>query len=148
MPVELVIDGLEESIEKMKDAPQQLKRGMRVAMDASLLALHESVPPYPAPPPDSTYRRTGTLGRTLGVGGGKPDIYRVIDKSEQFEGQFGTKLKYAPYVIGDRIEGLKEGQTDVHFGRWWTMSKIGEAAKDKITQIWSRLVEEIAKRFD
>jgi hypothetical protein len=142
MPVELVIDGLEESIEKMKAAPQQLKRGMRVAMDASLLALHESVPPYPAPPPDSTYRRTGTLGRTLGVGGGKPDIYRVIDKSEQFEGQFGTKLKYAPYVIGD-VE-----QARMHRGRWWTMSKIGEAAKDKITQIWSRLVEEIAKRFD
>ena len=141
MPIEMTVDGLEESIEKMKNAPQQLKRGMRVAMDASLLALHESVPPYPAPPPDSTYRRTGTLGRTLGVGGGKPDIYRVIDRAEQFEGQFGTKLKYAPYVIGD-VE-----QARVHSGRWWTMSKVAENAKDKITQIWNKLVEEIAKRF-
>jgi len=143
MPIEMTVDGLEESIEKMKDSPRQLKRGMKVAMDASLLALQENIPPYPAPPPQSTYRRTGALGRSIGVGGtGKPDIYRVIDRAEQFEGQFGTKLRYAPYVIGD-VE-----QARVHRGRWWTMSKIAENAKDKITQIWDKLVEEIAKRFD
>ena len=148
MPVEIELHGLEETIEKMKESPRALRRLMKLGMENSLLALWENVPPYPRKPADSTYDRKGILGKTLGVdmNGGKistkPDIYRVIDRSERFEGRFGTKLKYAPYVIGD-VE-----QARVHRERWWTMSKIAENAKDKITQIWDRLVEEIAKRFD
>ena len=77
MPESLIeVRGLNEVIERMEKYPAELKEGMEATMEASLLVLQENVPAYPSPPQDSTYRRTGTLGRTLGssVGGGKAGV--------------------------------------------------------------------------
>jgi len=116
-------------------------------MQASLNVLHENVQPYPAPPPDSTYRRTGTLGRTLGSsesGGesGKPQIFEVKQMGHEVTGRFGTKLEYAPYVIG---EGE---QAEVHKGRWWTVKTIAEKAKAKIDRIWQAVGDALARYLE
>ena len=137
--------GLDELIERMKMFPSKLKQIAEIGMQATLLVLWENVPPYPRPPEDSSYRRTGTLGRTLGSSetGGKagsaPQTYQVRKMgSGLVEGRFGTNLGYAPYVIGD------DTQAWMHKGRWWQMKNILAAAQDKINKVWNGIAQKMA----
>lgn len=121
-------------IRRMQNYPRELNRLMKETNKASLLALHEKVPPYPSPPENSTYTRTGTLGRTLGVsedGGkiGNPSIFeqRKLGTSG-YEGTFGTNLEYAGYVIGEQ-------QAWMHVGRWWTLRTVMNRAYGKILKL-------------
>jgi hypothetical protein len=123
----------------MSRYPQQLDKGMEEATRASLLTLQESVPSYPGTPAGSTYRRTGTLGRTLGAGGGSPDIFQTRKLGSGFEGRFGSRLNYAPYVIGDGTQAR-------WMGHWWALSEVARRAKPKIERIWNMLAEAM-KRF-
>lgn len=142
------IRGLKEIQERMQEYPQKLNAAIRKTMQAAILALWETVPPYPEPPEGSTYRRTGTLGRTLGSGesGGKasstPDIYEVKKMGSAYEGRFGSSLEYAPYVIGD------DTQAEVHRGRWWTMKVIAERATAKIDRLFEMLAEKLTAWLD
>jgi len=138
------IRGLKELQARMAKYPQKLEQELKRGMDASLLVLHEKVPPYPPPPADSTYRRTGTLGRSLGasLGGGKsgkPAIYETKKISSGYEGRFGTNVEYAPYVIGENT------QARVHRGRWWTLKKVAQDASKKIMQVWNGIAENLAQ---
>src|SRR3990167_2236690 len=104
MPTVIEVKGLNELIGQMDKYPQELRAVMYVGVEASLLVLNESVPPYPDR--ESDYDRTGTLGRTLGSseGGGtagQASIHEIRPLGSGFEGRFGTNLGYAPYVIGD-----------------------------------------------
>ena len=79
--IRMEIIGLEELEQRFSKAPEKLDKALTKTMEASLLTLTESVPPYPVR--QSDYVRTGTLGRTLGSsvaggkGDGKPDIFEV-----------------------------------------------------------------------
>lgn len=143
------VRGLDELITRMRAFPGKLAQVMAVAMSASLNTFWENVPPYPPPPETSTYRRTGTLGRTLGsseaggTSGGQPEIYAIRRfGSGHMEGRFGTRLEYAEYVIG---EGT---QARMHSGRWWTMKTIAEKAKEKINRIWQDVGNKLAAFLD
>jgi len=136
--------GLDEWIAQLKELPDKLKEISKLGMEASLLALWENVPSYPEPPADSTYRRTGTLGRTLGsseAGGkasGEPDIYEVRELGGGIhEGRFGTSLDYAPYVIGE--------EQSRHMAHWWKLTSVVNRAAKKITDIWNGLMESVAE---
>ena len=147
MKISLREKGIDELIKRMDKYPEKVHALMDVAMRATLLTTHENVMPYPAAKPDSTYRRTGTLGRTLGsdtLGGvvGAPEIFEVRSMGSNFEGHFGTNLEYAPYVIGDTT------QAKIHQGRWWTLSKVVEKAMPKIERIWKQLAETMAKYLE
>ena len=140
-PIE--IRGLDEIIKRMKAYPQKLTDSVRVTMTAALLALWENVPPYAPEPEDSTYVRTGTLGRTLGSGmeggqAGQPDVFYVREMGSEWEAHFGTNLEYAPYVIGD------DTQAAVHQGRWWTIRTVAEKASAKIDSLFETLVNKLA----
>ncbi len=139
--------GLTELIGKLKMFPTKLRQLSELGMQASLLTLWENVPSYPPEPDNSSYDRTGTLGRTLGSsesGGknGKPDIYEVKKVgSGLVEGRFGTRLDYAEYVIG-------ENQAWMHEGRWWKLTDIIPLAKDKIQRIWNGIAQKAADWLD
>lgn len=138
------IKGLKELIDSMRRYPLELAKTTTVAMAASLNTLWENVPPYPRPPEGSKYRRTGTLGRTLGSGqaggtSGEPDIYTVKQLGAgNVQGVFGTSLDYSSYVIGDTQ------QAAVHQGRWWTMKTIAEKSAEKINKIWQSVGDKLA----
>lgn len=140
----LEVKGLQELIKSMQAFPEELAKIGAVAMDASLHVLWENVPPYPPPPKDSTYRRTGTLGKSLGSseqGGtsGDPSIYKIHSLGGgNFEGQFGSSLSYAQYVIGTGT------QAKVHQGRWYTMMTIAAKSADKINEIWQSVGDKLA----
>lgn len=139
--------GLDPLLAKLKHFPQKLKALQKLGMEGSLLALWENVLPYPAPPPTSTYRRTGTLGRSLGSSeaggksGGQPEIYEIRGLgSNTVEGRFGTRVSYAEYVIGDNQSG--------HMGHWWLLSSVLERSKDKIKAVWEKIVQTAAQWLD
>lgn len=137
--------GLKEVERKLKNLPELLNRNMKTAMSNSLLVLHGNVLPYPPKPEKSTYRRTGTLGRSLGSneGGGKggtPTVYSITGSGINMAGKFGTNLNYAKYVIDP------DRQAYMHEGRWWTMKNIMEKSKDKINQVWAMMVRAVLNR--
>ena len=119
-------------------------------MQGTLLKLWENVPPYPdqdsRPPTD--YERTGTLGRTLGISQdgvrqGQPDIYEVKPSGGgMVEGEFGTNLDYAPYVIGEREQAW------MHEPYWWTIRDVADRALEGITRLWEITAEELARYLD
>ena len=133
---------------RMAQFPKEFDAVSNATMDASLLILWENVPPYPAPPADSSYTRTGTHGRKLGsdVGGGKsggtPSIYTKKKLGGSFEGRFGTNLEYSQYVIGDNTQAAQ------HQGRWYQMKDIAEKSKDKIIKLWNTAAEKMARFLD
>lgn len=134
--ISIETEGLEQVYEKFKNAPKTLEHNMDKAMKASLLTLQKNVPSYPPKPTDSAYVRTGTLGRSIGAGGGKPTIY----SHSAFEGRFGTNLSYAPYVIGPETQAYMHKPGFKGRQGWWTMNTIKEKAIAKIMQIWDDFV--------
>ena len=138
--IEIHVEGMDRLIRKFAGYPGRLKTAMGKAMWASLLILWENVPPYPAKPQGSSYDRTGTLGRSLGVmeGGGKagkPTVYSVTGSGTQTIGKFGTNLNYAQYVVDP------DRQAWMHKGRWWTMKHIKNKSVDKIKALWDDIVK-------
>jgi hypothetical protein len=116
------VSGLKEAIGRMKQFPMNLKRGLRVTMQAVLLFIWENVPPYPPQPAGTKYRRTLQLGRSLGSSetggksGGLPSIYEVKENAGYIKGSFGTNLGYAQYAVGDYVS-----QQAGHMRHWWTI---------------------------
>lgn len=127
--------------------PAHFSAVMQKAMEASLLHVQGSVPPYPRTRPNQTYVRTGTLGRELGVaqsGGpiGQAGIYTQKKVGSVYEGEFGTNLDYAPDVIG---EGT---QKEIFVGRWWTLKTVAKRAGAGIVRLHEATVDELAKWID
>ena len=141
MKIEVQVKGLVEILKRMAAFPAQLDAVMAKTLEAVLLTVHENVLPYPPEPPNSTYTRTGTLGRSLGAGGTMPDIYEVRPMGAGSMARFGTRLEYAPYVIGDR----DSEQAWMHKDRWWTLPDIAKRAEDKIKRLWNIAAEQMER---
>jgi len=75
-------------------------------MERSVVRLQNFMAKYPSPPPNSKYRRTGTLGRRWTT--------KVTESSVGVEGRVGNNTIYAPLVQSAAL------QTPVHRGRWQT----------------------------
>jgi hypothetical protein len=139
--ITIKVEGLDKISARFTAYPNEYTRGAKKAMEAALLYIQSQVPSYPNPPPTSTYKRTGTLGRTLGAGG-KPDIFKVVGTGGFIVGQFGTRLNYARYVVGD----ADTEQAWMHKGRWWTLPQtVLEKSTEGIEKIFTILAEELAK---
>lgn len=125
-------------IQRMHRYPDRLKVEMEKTTTQALAHTQGSVPSYPPARPSSSYVRTGTLGRTIGLGG-RADIYEVRPLSGAgYEATLGTNVEYAPPVIGD-------GSQWAFFKArgWWTMMTVLERAKPGI----ERLYEAMARRM-
>lgn len=139
------VKGLTELLSSMTKYPVELAKTVAVTMSASLNTLWENVPPYPKQDAMAHYRRTGTLGRSLGssmgggASGGQPSIYKVRQLGQgDYEGVFGTNLDYADFVIG-------ENQAGMHSSNWWNIRHIAERAADKIERLWQMAGDKLAK---
>ena len=75
---------------------------------------------YPPPPPNSTYRRTGTLGKSWNVTNMRGG------KQGGWVSQIGTRLNYAPYVQ----DATRQAQ--VHQGRWQTIQDVAQDKRDEV----------------
>ena len=148
MAKEITYTGLKELRARFARFPQKYDAGVKKALDASLLVAHEKVRAYPKARPNSGYKRTGLLGRSLGVsqGGrmaGKPDVHKVYKPGGNYEAVFGSSLSYAPQVIGDI------GQQQLPWSRyWWRLDQVAASAKPKVFEIFKALAESLAKFLD
>lgn len=146
--VRIEITGLKEIRARFAAYPEKFGRAVEKTLEAALFILTESVPPYPPPPVDSTYTRTGTLGRTLGssqTGGPAgllPEIFEVKQIGEgAWTADWGTRLEYAPYVIGTFTQAG-------HMGHWWTILTVARRAIPKIDQAFQRMEKVLADWLD
>jgi len=140
MTTNVKVEGLDELQAKFAKFPQVFQAALSTTMEAVLYKIWEYVPAYPPPPPNSTYTRTGLMGRSIGVseGGhklGKPGIFEIRKRGASFmSASFGTRLSYAPDVIG-------ESQKAPHNARWWTLggvARMAEAATIKLFELMAR----------
>lgn len=138
--------GFDELERRFSAYPMEYYQVMVKTVGASLLTLQENIPPYPPKPTNSNYRRTGTLGRSLGVaetGGriGMPQIYSVkrAGSGMGITGRLGTRLHYASRVIGAR------GQQSAFFAQyWWQLEQTIGKAYGKILGLFKTAASSLA----
>ena len=149
MKTTIEVHGLDELHARFRRFPEKYTKAVAKTLEAALLILQGSVPKYPRPPAGSKYRRTGLLGRSLGASEagskmGKPDISETRRAHGYQEAHFGTRLKYAPYVVGDRA-----AQQSGRMKHWWTVPQtVLEKAVPKINKAFERLGIALAKYLD
>lgn len=146
--VRIEITGLTELRARFAAFPDKFNKVVHKTLDTVLLILSEFVPPYPPRPETSTYTRTGALGRTLGSGqaGGATGLGAEIHEVKQlgsgtWQGEWGTRLSYAPYVIGTF-------QQAGHMGHWWRIITVAQRAFPKITEAFERMAQVLARFLD
>lgn len=112
--------------------PKQINRAIKETVDEGLEYGRKELMDYPPPPRNSTYERTGTLGRgweRSGRGykasGGETSAYL-----------FNT-VEYAQYVQGDR-------QARIHQGRWRPARDIAREVEEVTQKRLKREAEQIA----
>lgn len=140
MPFEIQLRGdheLQVKLQKMIDQTPEL--GQKAMLD-SLLYLQSHTPGYPPAPPNSSYRRTGTLGRSVtSLSGSNPDSLSRVEPihGSEIQGIWGTRVQYAPEVID------KEQQTPAFAGRWWTLQDVMENSQRGIATIWVNMIRKL-----
>jgi len=110
------LKGLDDVLKRLDE--KKILDAAEAGMKRGVLYVHSTVPPYPPAPPNSTYRRTGTLGR------------EITTKTERSAGNIlgiiGAAAPYAPLVIGE------DTQAWMHAGRWWTLHSVVRKAADRV----------------
>lgn len=106
--------------------------GWRKPMTQSLALLVDDIAEYPAPPPNSSYRRTGNLGRAW-----TSAQYEIDVNAGGATGVIGNAVRdrrgrsYGPYVQS------AEQQASVHQGRWQTDEQVATRNTPAIERIWA-----------
>ena len=132
-PVVVTVEGLDALLKKFGTANKIVNAEIKKAMTKAVYFLQSKVAVYPPPPPMSTYRRTGTLGRSItsevkGIGG-------------EIRGIVGTNIPYAPYVLS------AAKQAAVHVGRWKTLTAHATEQKGKVEEFFAQATEAITKEL-
>ncbi len=127
------VKGLDDLIIRIDGSARILYRHLRRAMGRSVAALQRVIQPYPPPPPDSSYKRTGTLGRRWQA--------RVMDRGPTVRGVLKNPTSYAPVVVGE------ETQAEVHKGRWKTDRQAANEALPVIQGYFDGALEDVAQEI-
>ena len=141
--IKIQIEGLDRVVNNLQKFQAGLPGFFNDTMQKTILYVQGKLPPYPPPPTGSTYRRTGTLGRSItSLFGQHPD---ALSKIQPFgggvHGIIGTQLKYAPFVIDE------DRQAGVHRGRWWTLQQAVRNQTQAIVDYWKKAVDLYIKRY-
>lgn len=146
MPVSVTIKtNPPDLFERFGRYPNELDKEVETAMSKAMLHMQGSVPEYPTQNPLSGYARTVTLGRSIGTGGGKAEVYSVKRIGQgNYEGRIGTRVYYAQYVIGEGTQARKVLQS----APWWNMKDVAEAAQEGIVRIFESMAEKLASWLD
>lgn len=127
--ITIEVRGLEKALRMLEKGQRGVERALRDAVNRTLLLLQDRIAMYPPPPPNSTYRRTGTLGRRWMTA--RPHIFV---KKRMLEGVIGNNTRYAPYVQA------RDTQARVHRGRWRTIEDVIEQSRDDAQRILENAV--------
>jgi hypothetical protein len=115
--IDIKVEGYDEAVIKLRQAPRILRRHLRRAMDKIVKTLVAVVQRYPPARPESAYRRTGTLGRRWAT--------EVTSYVGGVQGILDNPTPYGPYVQG-------EDQAWMHKDRWTTVPQAAEKKKRQV----------------
>ena len=119
--------------------PQLMLARAGVVAGQALIMLAGDASQYPDPPPGSTYRRTGTLGRLWHQS--RP-VVKV--RKHSMRGTIGNATPYGPYVQDPDL------QASVHRGRWRTTQDVIDERRQDVLNMFERanvsVVNEVAKK--
>jgi hypothetical protein len=133
------LDRLQRQLQRLgRDWPREIEKGGEKA----LYYVWGEIPPYPPPPPDSTYRRTGTLGRTLTTRRGRTPgaLGEVRAFAEQIRIVAGSAIPYADLVVGAQ-------QARVHRERWWKLTTVVKDVMGDVTRILQQATNAALRRI-
>lgn len=122
MAFTITIKGISGDVLKMDAAARQTAEDV---LERGIYRMQGDLQAYPAAPPHSTYRRTGTLGRRWLVQPDRPHLRFWL----------GNNTQYAPYVQD------QERQAKVHRRTGWPTAqgvaekREGEIAQDMATSL-------------
>jgi len=138
--IDYQIKGLDKLDKKLKHLQgKEIKDALHKTTDKAVKYVHSQVPEYPPPPPASTYRRTGTLGRQINTA--------VKEVGSEIYGVIGSPTKYSPGVISSEyIPEVGAGpQAAVHKGRWWTLQDVVKKSLAEVKRFYSKMLEDLIK---
>lgn len=122
----ITIKGLDKLYKKLgKVAATQV---LEKPMQRGVLRLQRSMQVYPPQRPNSSYRRTGTLGRRWTV--------RIIKSGNGLTGKVGNNASYGPLVQSSRF------QTALHRSTGWTTDERAVKENEKI------ILDDFARMID
>ncbi len=105
-------------------------------MRRAVLRLQRDMADYPPKPKNSSYRRTGTLGRKWTT--------KVTKTHEGLTGKVGNNTYYAPYVQHDRFKFPKPHQTLKHLETGWiTDAQAIEKEATSIIVDFTRIIKRV-----
>lgn len=134
------IRGLERLERKYAKLGKDLGPELKQLSDRAAVYAHSKVPPYPPPPPNSRYTRTGTLGRRITTKARKLGPTRYV-------GVIGTDVKYAPWVISTSKGKNSAGpQAWMHKNRWWTLQGVIKDNREGIVEIYRQGIRRLLRR--
>lgn len=133
------INGLDELRVRFDNIQRGLNRELYDISKTGAEYVQSRIPPYPPPPPDSKYKRTGDLGR-----GTNAKAVKVADR--HYEIMLQSTVPYAPWVISEQEVNGVGPQAWVHVGRWWTLQDVARKAWFGVYAIYQRGVERIIQR--
>lgn len=145
----------EQAARKFENDARDIRDGLEGMTIKAVLFVQQEIPSYPAAPPTSTYRRTGTLGRVItafpgknagrslggggGIGNGGTPLSRVQSLSNGAVGYIGGRLSYIPRVIDEDRQGSR-------WRHWWTLQGVLRGARDGIVKIYRAETMKILSR--
>ncbi|HUV82854.1 MAG TPA: hypothetical protein VMW53_07265 [archaeon] len=138
--MEYTIKGLDKLNKKLKGmSGPELKKELTDTTQKALFYVHGTVPPYPAPPVGSTYKRTGTLGRGINT--------QVKTIGGEIAGVIGSPTVYAPWVISSKAVDEVGPQTSVHKRTgWYTLQSVVEKARKTVVDFYDKMVKRLIRR--
>lgn len=131
--------------QRLEGYEQRVDTEINKTMEAALRHVEGSAPEYPVQGAGITYNRTYTLGRSIGLQGGRAEIREVrrIGRGK-YEGRVGTRLYYAPYVIGDpQARNIQASSSN-----WWTITDWAKKAEKGIANLFEKMCDRMASWID
>lgn len=134
--MEVEIRGLEELQRKARRMGTDMGPTMSRTMDRAVKYVHSTVPPYPPAPPESRYRRTGLLGRSITT--------EVRALGGATVGVIGTNVAYAPDVISSEPANGAGPQAWYHKRTgWYTLQDVVAKAERQIIAIFEAALDRL-----
>jgi hypothetical protein len=131
----LEIENEEQLKRLLRELPRVLNKHLITAGKKSALAIQSRAATYPPPPTNSSYLRTGTLGRRWGIEGPKASGDGVTTLVQ-------NPTSYGPYVMGE------DEQAAVHRGRWATLKQIAEQAERQVVEFHVEALNAAVKEME
>ena len=109
--MEIIIETNAESVAaELEQRGQDILMLLEGPLDRGAFRIESGMKVYPGPPPGSSYRRTGTLGRRWTT--------RPIREGNAVGREVGNNTSYAALVQSDELQAI------VHRGRWQTDAQV------------------------